>query len=169
MGNCEAQYRYVLKMAAQTAALCRDLQNKRAPNKDTVRRDRLQEIAVRRALTEELYELFITPIDREDLFAVCEGLADTLYTLQGIAVRGGNCSAAVWSTMCSVADALYKAAETFVEGKMPLLLRAAAQVHSRVAEAERYASADEYAVIGEWLRCCKHAARQMTAALLKNA
>ncbi len=168
MGNCEAQYRYALKTAAQTAALCRDLQNKRAPSKDAVRRDRLQEIAVRRALTEELYEAFITRIDREDLFAVYEELADTLYTLQGIAVRGGNCSAAVWSTVCGVADALYEAVEAFADGKMSPLLRAAAQVYGRVAEAERYASADEYAVIGEWLRCCRRAARQMTAALLKN-
>ncbi len=156
MANCEAQYRYALNTAAQIAALCRDLQNGRIPNREAVRRDRLQAIAVRRALTEELYEMFITPIDREDLFAVYEALADTLCALQTVAVRGGIPSA-------EIADALYEATEAFAGGKMPSLLRAAARVYGGTADG------NDDPRIDEWHSCCKRAARCMTAALLKNA
>ena len=156
MANCEAHYRYILNTASQHAALCRDLQNGRVPSRDRIRRDRLQSIAARRALTEELFEAFITPIDREDLFRVYETLADALCALQAVAVGGGVAS-------CDVADALYEVTEAFVHGQTPQLLRAAARIYTRTAD-ENTASP-----VGNWLSQCKRAARCMTAALLKNA
>ncbi len=170
MGNCDAHYRYVTKTAAQTAALCRDLQNKRVPEKETVRRDRLQEIAVRRMLAEELYEVFITPLDREDLFMVCERMAQVLYELQQIAVVYGSAplSQAVWSTVCGIADAVYEAAKAFSDGKTPSLFHAAAQVQNRIVQIDRYAGRSEYEVIVPWLRCCREATVCMVAATLKN-
>ena len=156
MANCEAQYRYLLNTASQHAALCRDLQNGRVPSRDRIRRDRLQSIAARRAMTEELFEAFITPIDREDLFWTCETLADALCALQAVAMGGGV-------PCCAVADALYEVTEAFVHGQMPPLLRAAARIYTHTADEP----ADP--LVGGWLSHCQRAARCMTASLLKNA
>ena len=142
--NEQEHYAFCERMIAQAAALLKDLQNGHTPNEGDIRRRRRTGAIALQGLYDALRHMFITPIDREDMWRLCALSERVLFAAEETALR---CSADTHDrgTLAEMCRQLHKAVAAFPS------FRREDEVLEHIAALQPFLTA---------LRCSSHAEEQ---------
>lgn len=115
-------YQYCRRTTAAVAALWRDIRAGRSPAAEEIRLRRKRDDTVQRALFDELRRAFLTPIDREDLWALVTACGALFFAVEETALELKRQrydripeTGELWEEIGGACEAIRQAVEGFVQ------------------------------------------------------